>query len=162
MNCLSMFRVATVVAATLPALSLPATAFAQASSPAPSPAAGTPASPALPAAVASKVEQHIKELHDQLGVTPAEQPQWDQFADVMRGNAAQMNEVFANRAGKVTSMSAADNMQSYAQVAQVHATNMQKLASAFQSLYNTFPDEQKQVADGVFRNNNGKPLPHKH
>jgi phage/plasmid primase-like uncharacterized protein len=48
-------------------------------------------------------------------------------------------------------------MQSYAQLAQVHATNMQKLASAFQSLYSSFPDQQKLVADAVFRKSNALP-----
>jgi protein CpxP len=161
MSRLSSFRIAAVlVAATL---SLPAAAFAQSTSTAAPPAAAAATgSPALPADVAAKVEPHIKELHDQLGITPAEQPQWEQFADVMRTNAAQMNEAFTNRAAKVASMNAADTMQSYAQIAQVHAGNMEKLASAFQSLYNSFPDPQKQVADTVFHNTSAKPPQHKH
>ena len=48
-------------------------------------------------------------------------------------------------------MGAEENMQSYAQLAQVHATNMQNLASAFQTLYVSFTAQQKQRADGVFR-----------
>ncbi len=53
-------------------------------------------------------------------------------------------------------------MQSYAQLAQVHAANTQKLATAFQTLYATFPDAQKQTADAVFQNVNQKHAPHKH
>ena len=34
-----------------------------------------------------RVENHIKQLHAQLHITPAEQSQWDQFAQVMRDNA---------------------------------------------------------------------------
>lgn len=113
-----------------------------------------PAAASLAKDETAKVEQHIKHLHDQLGVTPAEQPQWDQFADVMRGNAAQMNQAFNDRGSKFGTASAVDDMQSYAKVAQVHADNMQKLATAFQSLYDAFPDPQKQVADRVFRNRN--------
>ena len=41
-------------------------------------------------------------------------------------------------------------MQSYAQLTQVHATNMQNLASASQMLYISFTAQQKQRADGVF------------
>jgi protein CpxP len=156
--------VAVLAAATLPVLSLPAAAFAQANTPAPAPAEApsTGAAPALPASISAKVEEHIKQLHDQLSITPAEQPQWDQYAQVMRENAAQMSEAFTTRASKVGAMNAADNMQSYAQISQVHATNMQKLASAFQSLYNTFPDDQKHLADGVFQNSKGRLAPHKH
>ena len=69
----------------------------------------------------------------------------------MRDNAAQISQASADRVARVRALNAADNMQSYAQLAQVHATNMQKLASAFQSLYASFPEPQKQVADSVFR-----------
>ncbi len=112
------------------------------------------AAPALPKDVSAKVEQHIRQLHGQLGITSAQQPQWDQFAQVMRDNAAQISQASADRVARVGALNAADNMQSYAQLAQVHATNMQKLASAFQSLYASFPEPQKQVADSVFRKNN--------
>jgi len=54
-------------------------------------------------------------------------------------------------------MTAAENMQFYSRLTQVHAANMQKLESAFQSVYNTFPDAQKKVADTVFPQNHGKP-----
>ena len=78
----------------------------------------------------------------------------------MRDNAAEINHSFTDRGAKVGAMNASDNMQSYAQLAQVHATNMQKLASAFQSLYGSFPDQQKLVADGVFRKSNALPMRH--
>ena len=112
------------------------------------------AAPALPREVSAKVEQRIRQLHGQLGITSAQQPQWDQFAQVMRDNAAQISQASADRIARVRALDAADNMQSYAQLAQVHATDMQKLATAFQSLYASFPEAQKQVADSVFRKGN--------
>ena len=112
------------------------------------------AAPALPREVSAKVEQRIRQLHGQLGITSAQQPQWDQFAQVMRDNAAQISQASADRIARVRALDAADNMQSYAQLAQVHATDMQKLATAFQSLYASFPEAQKQVADSVFRKSN--------
>ena len=112
----------------------------------------------MPKEASTKVEQHIRQLHSQLGITPAQQPQWDQFAQVMRDNAAQISQASADRVARVNALDAAANMQSYAQLAQVHATNMQKLASAFQSLYASFPEPQKQVADSVFRKSAA--LPH--
>jgi periplasmic protein CpxP/Spy len=160
--------VAVLAAIAVPAVTLPAGAFAQSTVPTTSPivAPGTTTPSAsveteLPKSVLAKVDQHIKQLHDQLRITPAQQPQWEQFAAVMRDNAAQMAQAFAARGTRLVAMNATDNMQSYAQLAQVHATNMQKLASAFQSLYETFPDQQKQVADGVFQHNNGRPIAHK-
>lgn len=163
----SMFRIAAVLAVmSVPVLTLPAAALAQTSpSTVAPPNTETPASrtvPALPESMSKKVEQHIAQLHNQLGITAAEEPQWKPFAQVMRDNAAQMQQAFAARGANAATMTATDNMQSYAQLAQAHADNMQKLASAFQTLYNTFPDSQKKVADAVFRENNGKPPSSKH
>ena len=162
MTRLSFPRAAILAAAALPLLAMPVGAFAQtaaAPTPAPTPAStSTAVSASMPKAMAARVEQHIKQLHDQLGITAAEQSQWDQFAQVMRDNAAQISQAFADRGAKLDTMTAADNMQSYAQLSQVHATNMQKLASSFQSLYNSFPDQQKQTADAVFRANGAKPM----
>jgi len=69
-----------------PVLTVPAAALAQTSSStvAPpneeTPAPGTV--PALPKLISEKVEQHIKQLHDRLGITVAEESQWKQFAEV--------------------------------------------------------------------------------
>jgi protein CpxP len=163
----SMFRFAAVLAViSVPVLALPAAALAQTTpSTAAPPNGATSASatvPALPKSLSEKVEQHIKQLRAQLDITVAEKPQWDQFAQVMRDNAVQMEQAFAARAANVATMTADENMQSYSQLAQVHAANMQKLASAFQVLYNTFPDAQKKVADTVFQANTKKRASSKH
>jgi hypothetical protein len=42
-------------------------------------------------------------------------------------------------------------MQSYAQLSQQHAEDMQKLSAAFQTLYDSMSPDQKQNADAVFR-----------
>ena len=131
---------------------------------APTPAApsGSMTSP-MPKAMKAQVEQHIRQLHDDLHITASEEGQWDQFADVMRDNAARISQAFQQRGSRLTTMSAEDNMQSYAELAQAHATDMQRLASAFQSLYSSFPAQQKQSADSLFQNSTGKgPIPRKH
>ena len=142
-------------------LALPGAALAQSQAPASaSPGmekpAAAPSSPLAGHSVAGKtaqerVEQRIKELHAQLRITPAERPQWDQFAQVMRENASEMDGAWMERAGDFQSMSAVQNMQSYEQIAEQHAQHLQKLVSAFQNLYDAMPDQQKQLADQVFR-----------
>lgn len=121
-------------------------------------AAAAPASSAPAAKHAGKhgnhedrVEQRIAELHSQLGITDAQSQQWDAFAQTMRDNAQRTDEAFKDRAQKFHSLSADDAMKSYAQLAQLHADNMQKMAAAFSTLYASFSDEQKQAADKVFR-----------
>ena len=116
----------------------------------PSPMTGHPAPDGT---AKERVEQRIKELHAQLRITSAEGPQWDQFVQVMRENTRDMDEVWLERVDHFQSMSAVQNMQSYGQIAEQHAQHVQKLIAAFQNLYNVMPDQQKQVADQVFRAN---------
>ena len=71
----------------------------------------------------------------------------------MRENARDMDQVWLERVDHFQSMSAVQNMQSYGQIAEQHAQHVQKLIAAFQNLYNVMPDQQKHVADQVFRAN---------
>ena len=142
-------------AAMVALLSLPALAVAQtlpqgAPSTASSPIAGHPVTGKN---AEERVERRINELHAQLRITPAEQQQWDQFANVMRDNARDVDQLFIQRAQQLASMTALQNMQSYEQLAEAHAQHLQKLVAAFQNLYEAMPDQQKQLADQVFHAN---------
>jgi hypothetical protein len=139
----------------------PVPAQAQPGQAQPGQGAGTPANPphAAPpmghspqaASLMQGVEQHIRDLHRELHITAAEQPQWDQFAAVMRSNAQAMSESLDQRAQQVGAMTAVDSMTSYAQLAEQRSEDLGKLATAFQALYATFPDQQKKDADALFR-----------
>ncbi|MGC2200647.1 MAG: Spy/CpxP family protein refolding chaperone [Stellaceae bacterium] len=144
-------------------LALPGVALAQSTQP---PAAQTP-SPPPPAVAASptaghpvagknaeeRVERYIKDLHARLQITTAEETQWNQFAEVMRQNARDMDQALRQRAEQFSSMNAVQNLQSYAQLAEAHAQRVQKLIPAFENLYNAMPEQQKQLGDQVFRAN---------
>jgi hypothetical protein len=142
-------------------LSLPAAAFAQsAQAPAsqraaPPAAAGSPMAghPVAGKSAEERVENRINELHAQLRITPAEQQQWDQFAQAMRENAREMDQVLMQRSQQFQSMNALQSMQSYEQIAAAHAQHVQKLIPAFENLYNAMHDQQKRLADQVFREN---------
>ncbi len=107
-----------------------------------------------------RVERRIKELHSQLQITPAEESQWNEFAQVMRENARGMDQAFMQRAQQFPTMNAVQNMQSYEQISEEHAQRVQKLVPAFQKLYDAMPDEQKRVADQAFRANAEKHMEH--
>ena len=98
------------------------------------------------------VERRIADLHAKLHITSQQSQQWDQFTQVMRDNAREMDGIYQERAQKLGSMSALDNMQSYAQIEQQRAQEVQKLLPAFQALYASLSDQQKKTADQVFRN----------
>ncbi len=107
------------------------------------------------------VDHRITELHGRLHITTDQKPQWDQFTQVMRDNAKEMDEAYQKRAQQLGSMSAVDNMQSFAQIEQERAQDMQKLVPAFQTLYASLSDQQKKAADEMFRADAAKAQAHK-
>lgn len=124
--------------------------------PTPAPATAAPAAapsipPAPSAATQAAIDQRIKTLQSQLGITEAQTPLWTAFAQAMRDNAAATDTLFTQRAGAVATMNAPDNMHSYAQIARAYADNTERLATAFDSLYASLSDTQKQAADTLFR-----------
>jgi hypothetical protein len=137
--------------AALAALLVPCVGLAQSAPPAASPAAAQTAAPQPSSATQAAVEERIHALQKQLGITEAQMPLWDAFAQAMRDNAASTDALFAQRVGSVATMSAVDNMHSYAQIARAYADNTQHLAAAFDSLYASLTDTQKQAADTLFR-----------
>jgi len=145
------FAAALLASLLLPVVAQPIGAFAQTSVGEPSATPRPKAAAPEPASVTERVEQHIAHLYVQLHITSAQQAQWDQFAQVLRDNAKDMNQTLERRGASFASMNAAETMQSYAQIAQQHAQDTQKLATAFQALYGSMSDDQKKNADVVFR-----------
>ncbi|MGO8920618.1 MAG: Spy/CpxP family protein refolding chaperone [Stellaceae bacterium] len=113
-------------------------------------AAMAQASPA-PAAPADAVEARIKSLHHDLAITPDEEPQWQAVAEVMRDNARTTGALVAQRVADAKTMTAIDDLRSYAAIADAHAAGIKKLAAAFEPLYASLSDAQKKKADEVFR-----------
>jgi periplasmic protein CpxP/Spy len=103
------------------------------------------------------IEQRIADLHAKLNITPEQQPQWDQFAQVMRENARDMEGTFKARIKAMPTMTAPQNMKSYADLAANHAQNVERLVPVFQALYDTMPEEQKRAADEIFRDDANHP-----
>lgn len=116
------------------------------------PAPTMPQSQPAPGQTAGEtIEQRIKDLHARLQISGAEQPLWNRFAEVMRENGRSMEETFQQRVKTLPTMTAIENMRSYASLATEHAREVETLMPAFQTLYASMPDEQKRLADQVFR-----------
>ncbi len=121
-------------------------------------AASAPARAAQPATSqpartrAETVELRIATLHKELQITAAQSKVWHAFAQTIRGNAERMEHAFRERALKLPKMNAEDAMESYAQLAQLHALNMRELSAAFGRLYAVLTPAQKHIADHLYRN----------
>ncbi len=118
------------------------------------PAAITPGTQGAPSM--DRVERHVADLKRRLMITPAQQPQWDTFTAVMRQNAKHMETLYSDRAAHAATLSATDDMRTYAELARAHADDLQKLVPSFDALYATMSAEQKANADKVFQQFQGR------
>ncbi|HLI11361.1 MAG TPA: Spy/CpxP family protein refolding chaperone [Alphaproteobacteria bacterium] len=109
-----------------------------------------------------RVENRIKELHSRLKITPEQETQWSAVAQVMRDNAKQVEDLLKQRRANIQSMTALDDLRSYQAIAQAHADGLQKLTTAFQTLYDGMSDTQKKNADAVFSSFEGRHHGHHH
>ncbi len=97
------------------------------------------------------IEKYITNLHKQLKITPDQETQWKQVADVMRQNSAAMQTATQEYAQNAKDMSAVDDLKSYQKIVRTHQDALQRLVPVFQTLYDSMPDAQKKTADQVFR-----------
>ena len=143
-----LLAAAPVMAQTTPA---PATL-----SPTPAPTAkATPATASAATPVKTRrdmmVERRITELHSKLKITPAEQKPFDDFAQAMRDNSSQMDDLMVQHQTAAATATAPDQMKAYADIAQAHAQQVANLVAPFATLYSALSPEQKKLADQSFR-----------
>jgi LTXXQ motif family protein len=104
-----------------------------------------------------RVDSRIQDLHRNLKITAAQEPQWRDFAQVMRDNEKAIGAILKERSASISKMNAVDDLRSYQKLADAHAEGLKKLVPAFEALYNTMSDDQKKNADAVFSNFEGRP-----
>ncbi len=109
----------------------------------------------------ARVDTRITELHTKLGITADQESKWKDVTDVMHENAATMRPLIEARKAKGESMTAVDDLESYAKIADAHADGAKKFASVFKPLYDSMSDAQKKTADTMFRKH-GHEMGHHH
>jgi protein CpxP len=95
-------------------------------------------------------EGRVKNLHDMLKITAAEETQWHGVAQVMLDNASAIDSAIKDRVRMSKGMTAIDDLKSYQAIVEAHAQGIKKLAIAFRPLYASMPEEQQKNADAVF------------
>jgi hypothetical protein len=103
------------------------------------------------AASADQVETRIKTLHSQLRITPAQEPAFQNVAQVMRDNDNAIKPLREQKADAIESATALDQLNSYAALVDAHAAGVHKFMPAFQTLYDSLSPDQKKAADKAFR-----------
>jgi hypothetical protein len=119
------------------------------------PMQASPPSAASPAKMdkesAERVEAQIKHLHEKLQITPAQEGMWSNVAQVMRDNADKLTSLAIARSENAKTMTAVDDLKSYAAITEAHEAGMEKLLPVFTTLYDSMSDVQKKAADEEFR-----------
>ena len=117
------------------------------------PARGQAASPQPAAATAQmpRVEEHIDDLHSRLAITPAQEPQWAAFAAVLRQNARDLKQAYAEHPVHAPGGSAVDDLRNYAAVVRQHADTVNRLVPPFENLYGVLSPTQRAAADSTFQ-----------
>jgi len=123
----------------------------------------TPTAPAMPATPPTahsrgttpgdRAEQRLAQMHQQLGITSAQEGAWDQFAQASTKIADELNTAFRDRAAQTASMNAVENMKSFAAIDVKRADDMQGLVQQFQVLYAALSPDQQHKVDAMFRQN---------
>jgi periplasmic protein CpxP/Spy len=99
------------------------------------------------------VDERITQLHRQLKITAGEEQDWQTVAQVMKSNADDMKSLIDQTRSEApkAQRNALEDLQTYQKFAQAHAEGLQKLTTAFATLYDAMTPEQKANADKVFR-----------
>ena len=100
---------------------------------------------------AEPVEARIKEFHDKLKISDAQEDLWSKVTAEMREHAKATQSLIGTRNQTASQMSAIDDLKSYADIAQRHADGMKQFLAVFSPLYAAMTDAQKKNADEVFR-----------
>ncbi len=98
-----------------------------------------------------RVEARIKELQDELNITAAQEPLWNNLTQVMRENAKDMDALTKDRTDNAKTMNAVEQMQFHRQVTEAHLDQLNKFMPPFEALYAGMSDEQKKITDTIFR-----------
>jgi hypothetical protein len=104
-----------------------------------------------------RVEQRIKTIHDKLKLTAGQESQWNEVAQVMRDNEADIHQLVIERHENEPA-NAIEDLQSYETIADAHADGLKKLIPVFTSFYNNLSDEQQTRADSMFGKFEGRPV----
>jgi hypothetical protein len=97
------------------------------------------------------IRARVKYLHDRLRITPAQEPLWADVAQTMRENATAVAPLLRKRLQSAEKGDAVDNLGAYEKLGEVQLDGLKKFIAAFTALYAGLSDNQKKIADAVFR-----------
>jgi hypothetical protein len=96
-------------------------------------------------------EKRIKEMHDKLQISQAQEPLWATMANTMRMNDDRIEVLATKRHDRAGTTTAVEDLASYVEMSQAHYESAKALHTAFVPLYDSMSVAQRANADIVFR-----------
>ncbi len=115
---------------------------------------------AAKASAVDRSEARITHMHAKLNITQAQEEQWAKVVQVMRDNEKAIEPLIKARAENAKTMTAVDDLKSYAEITDAHADGIKKFTPVFATLYSGMSDAQKKQADTLFRHSGKKSKKH--
>ena len=112
-----------------------------------------------------RVEARLTELKTQLKITPAQEPQWNAFADTLRKHARAGEERMKERQAKgakpaaLTAIQRLEQRQAFMKEA---SARMDEVLATAKPLYAALSPEQKKTADDLMAKRGGRGDHHEH
>lgn len=97
------------------------------------------------------IEERLKYLHSRLRITPAQEPLWANVARAMRENAKAVAPLIRERLQPTKNTTAIDTLDIYEKLGETQLQGLKDFVAAFRALYDSMSDEQKKIADVIFR-----------
>jgi hypothetical protein len=122
----------------------------------PAPATSTPPGAPMPEDGArppalDPMAQRINYLHGRLRITRAQEPLWAGLTQVMRDNATALAPLLRGRFQATQGGNAIEMLGAGEKLDAAQLDGLRKFIAAFQALYDSMSDEQRKIADYVFR-----------
>ncbi|MDQ0394867.1 Spy/CpxP family protein refolding chaperone [Labrys monachus] len=99
--------------------------------------------------MSSHVEGRIASLRSDLGITGAQSPLWDRFAEALRATAKSMNGMYGQMMHAKGASTLPARLEAQKGMLSAHLAAIAALKDALDPLYASFSDEQKRRADGL-------------
>ena len=96
-------------------------------------------------------EARIKQLQSTLKITKDQEELWNNLTLVMRENAKDMDALSKDRAENTKNMNAVEHLKFHSQITEAHLNQQKKLLPPFEALYTSLTNEQKKIADTIFK-----------
>jgi LTXXQ motif family protein len=112
----------------------------------------TPAQPQRPMRPMrpSHIEGRLAFLKTELHITPAQEPQWNKVAQVMRQDSTERRQAFEQmRNDRSAQPNALRWLETRTRMSQMRAQQSERFLAAFRPLYDSMSDAQKQAANDL-------------